>query len=633
MKTKLLLLLLLANFSIYSQTNLVPNGDFEDWSSSSQPDNWFRFFSGFVSQSTTAQNGSSSTKLRITGSTNFINSKTFAVQANKTYRVTMYHRVASGTLSSVELSLYHQPNTFKEKFTQISDATFSSSQWRKLELVYTSTVAENIEVDIWATGVTGSEILLDNVSVVDINEPVAQYTSIPDINFENKLIALGIDSGIADGKVLTVNIASQTNLDFSSSLITNLTGIEAFKELENLYIIKNQIATLDLSQNTKLLTLDVSENQLTTLDVSQNKELLSLIAKENSLTNLDISNNIKLNNLFVTGNQLTSLNTSQNTALLNLICDSNKLTNIDVRNNTLLVGLYCQNNFLNTLDVSVNTVLTDLFCLNNSLNSINLSNAIALQNIHCQNNNLTSLDVTKNIKLNGLYCYNNQITSLDVKKNVNLTGLYCHVNQITNLDVSNNLLLADFMCNDNKLKSINVLNNSQLELFDCGNNQLTSLDISNNSKLYELTCDNNELTYLNLKNGNNTNIDLKYTNFSNNPNLTCILVDDVDYSNATWSDKKDATTSYSTTCTLGINSSVFDKAVLYPNPTKGEVNINNITLEKATVYNSLGQLVKTFTLNSSNTNNTINLSGLPKGIYYVYLINQDAASAKKVIIE
>ncbi|MBS7230293.1 T9SS type A sorting domain-containing protein [Flavobacterium psychroterrae] len=38
-------------------------------------------------------------------------------------------------------------------------------------------------------------------------------------------------------------------------------------------------------------------------------------------------------------------------------------------------------------------------------------------------------------------------------------------------------------------------------------------------------------------------------------------------------------------------------------------------------------------LNSTNSNNTINLSGLPKGVYYIYLINQDAASAKKVIVE
>ena len=118
-----------------------------------------------------------------------------------------------------------------------------------------------------------------------------------------------------------------------------------------------------------------------------------------------------------------------------------------------------------------------------------------------------------------------------------------------------------------------------------------------------------------------------------NPNLTCIKVADVAYSQANWTTIKDAQTNFSTTCTLGLENSVFAKATVYPNPTHGEVNINNIALEKVNVYNSLGQLVKTFNLNSDNTNNTINLSGLPKGIYYVYLINQDAASAKKVILE
>ncbi|KRB54647.1 hypothetical protein ASD98_16480 [Flavobacterium sp. Root186] len=63
------------------------------------------------------------------------------------------------------------------------------------------------------------------------------------------------------------------------------------------------------------------------------------------------------------------------------------------------------------------------------------------------------------------------------------------------------------------------------------------------------------------------------------------------------------------------------------------MSIKNINLEKANVYNSLGQLVKSFSLNSTDSNHSINLSGLPKGVYYVYLINQDAASAKKVIVE
>jgi hypothetical protein len=170
------------------------------------------------------------------------------------------------------------------------------------------------------------------------------------------------------------------------------------------------------------------------------------------------------------------------------------------------------------------------------------------------------------------------------------------------------------------------------------------LDLSKNSKLKIVYVTNNPLISLNLQNGNNRNFvvpsptDKKtaslYTSFLGLTTLSCIKVDDPTYSNANWSKIKEPTTTYSATCsTLGIEDSTFNKAVLYPNPTKGEVNINNIALEKATVYNSLGQLVKTFTLNSSNTNNTINLSGLPKGVYYVYLINQDAASAKKVIVE
>jgi len=483
MKTKLLLLLLLANFSFYAQTNLVPNGDFESWSSST-PTDWFRNFSGFVSESSVAQSGSSSAKLLITSSANFLNSAYFQAQAGKTYRVTVYHRVASGTLTNIELSLYHKPSTFKSELVKKDDAIFSSTTWRKLEFEYTTTATEDIEVDIWATGVTNSEILLDNVSVVDVNEPV--YTSIPDVNFENELIDYGFDSGTPDGKVLTANIATVKYLNFNKSSISDLTGIEDFTELEE---------------------------------------------------------------LIITSSNLTSLNISKNLAL-------------------------------------------------------------------------TYLD----------FGYNN-VTEINVSQNTKLKDFYCHGNQITSLDVSQNVLLEGFMCQDNKLTAIDVSHNPELGMFDCLDNQIKSIDISKNPKIYELACENNQLTYLNLKNGNNTKIRKGFTNFKNNPNLTCILVDDVDYANANWAEWKDATASYSTACTLGLATSVFDKVAVYPNPTKGDVTITNLSLNKATVYSSTGQLVKSFALDTANTNNTISLSGLPKGIYYVYLINQDAASAKKVIVE
>jgi Leucine-rich repeat (LRR) protein len=418
------------------------------------------------------------------------------------------------------------------------------------------------------------------------------YTLIPDINFENKLISSGVDTGVPDGRVLTANVRTLTNLSLSNSSIKNLTGIEDFKELRFLDIRKNQIETLDLSSNTKLLDINASENGLTTLNVSKN---------------------ILLTNLLVSKNQLTTLDLSKNTLLKLVQCTFNKLTNLNINNASLMTILNCGNNELTSLDVSNNIALIDLTC---------------------EKNSITSLNVTNNKALEFLYCSANKLTSLDVTKNINLWALYCDMNQLTTLNVSKNTLLNQLYVYNNSLTAIDVSKNTELSIFYCFYNQLTSVDISNNPKITYLQADLNKLTSLNLKNGKNTIIDRKYTNFNNNPNLTCIIVDDVAYSNANWSNLKDATASYAATCsTLGLENSIFDKVAVYPNPTKGEVNINNIALEKATVYNSLGQLVKTFVLDPGDTNNTINLSGLPKGIYYVYLINEDAASAKKIILE
>jgi hypothetical protein len=117
-----------------------------------------------------------------------------------------------------------------------------------------------------------------------------------------------------------------------------------------------------------------------------------------------------------------------------------------------------------------------------------------------------------------------------------------------------------------------------------------------------------------------------------NPSLTYIRVDNEVYSNANWGGAKDITATYSST-TLKIEDSVFDKIAIYPNPTKGELHIHNIILEKATVYDALGKLVKTTTFTSGANANTIHLAGLPKGIYYVYLQSEGASTAKKIIVE
>ena len=67
---------------------------------------------------------------------------------------------------------------------------------------------------------------------------------------------------------------------------------------------------------------------------------------------------------------------------------------------------------------------------------------------------------------------------------------------------------------------------------NCENNQIYSLDISQNSLLAHLELKDNNLFYLNLKNGANTL--LNHMRVTDNPNLTCISVDDSLWATNNW---------------------------------------------------------------------------------------------------
>ena len=131
---------------------------------------------------------------------------------------------------------------------------------------------------------------------------------------------------------------------------------------------------------------------------------------------------------------------------------------------------------------------------------------------------------------------------------------------------------------------------------DCSNNQLTRLNVSGHSALREVICSGNALTSLNVANGNNTN----FTNFNaaNNPNLTCIEVDNTTYSNNNWFNKKDALASYSTNCSATCNTFV---------------NIPDVNFKNALLANTLINTVNDGEISCSEASNytgRINVSGL-----------------------
>ncbi|HEY6144346.1 MAG TPA: T9SS type A sorting domain-containing protein [Flavobacterium sp.] len=640
----------------------------------------------------------------------------------------------------------------------------------------------------------------------------AQYTLIPDVNFENKLITLGKDSGIADGKVLTANISSLTTLNVSSSSITDLTGIQDFLALKTLHCNSNKLNTIDISKNTALTNFDCSSNLLTSLDVSKNTTLTTLYCGINQLKSLDVSTNAALKTLNCSHNNLINIDVSINVALTQLVCNDNQLNILDVSKNTVLKDLNCAYNNIASLEFSKNILLHSVMCEYNKLTNLDITKTEALDNLSCNNNQLTNLDISQNTILYSLICSNNQLTILDFSKNTNIKTIFCDFNQLTNLDVSKKNLLEMLVCDDNQLTSLNLKNgnntnlryrsfinnpnltcilvddvdysntnwatakdatasystscpppyvvisnefedklialdidtdgkngsvllasianvttidvsnsgisdlsgieyftaletlickgnslttidvshNLALKYLDCsqnplsalevtknkqlselycdgietviykksnaktsGTNQLTVLDLSNNllltkldcsdnlivnldvsknTLLTDIDCSNNQLTYLNLNNGNNAK--LVNVNFKSNASLSCIQVDDVTFSNTNWTAAKDAIATYSkTACTLGITENVFNTIAVYPNPVKGDLHIDNSILEKATVYDALGKLVKTTKFAEGSTNNSINLAGLPSGIYYVYLESQGATIVKKIIVE
>ena len=93
-----------------------------------------------------------------------------------------------------------------------------------------------------------------------------QKTYIPDDAFEQALINLNLDN-IFDDSVFTSLIDTVTTLYLSNNGIEDLTGIEDFIGLRNLFCSGNQITDLDLSNNPNLIEFNGNNNLLTSLDV------------------------------------------------------------------------------------------------------------------------------------------------------------------------------------------------------------------------------------------------------------------------------------------------------------------------------------------------------------------------------
>ena len=235
---------------------------------------------------------------------------------------------------------------------------------------------------------------------------------------------------------------------------------------------------------------------LTGIESFKNLQFLSL--ENNAVTRLNVSGNPNLSYVSCSGNPLEELTLGYLPRLTGLDCDRAGLTSLDVSRCPKLNSLSCSSNQLSALNLSNCTRLLDLECSNNQLTALNPSRCRQLMYLVCKNNRLAELNLGYNTELEELLCDGNQLTALNIKGNLALYKLTCSKNLLTSLDISGLGELQHVSCRDNLLTSLNASDCEWMYTIDCRRNQLTSIDITNNLRMYSLLCDHNRLTALDL---------------------------------------------------------------------------------------------------------------------------------------
>ncbi|MDD7913916.1 T9SS type A sorting domain-containing protein [Polaribacter ponticola] len=431
-----------------------------------------------------------------------------------------------------------------------------------------------------------------------------------DANFEQALIDLGHDTNGLNGNILKSEAEVVTFLNVESKNISDLKGIQGFTALETLGCSLNNITSIDLSNNKAIKVLFIGDNQLTSLDVSMLIDLEQLVVDRNKITDIDVSKNLALNALSLSGNLLTSLDVSSNVLLEDYLwSNDNLLTALDLSKNPRLKIIHAENNNLSSLNIksSGNNNITEFYATGNpNLSCIQVDEVVYAEttfvNIDSQTNFSEDCDLFLNpvvyipdanmkvalvadafintngddeiqvseaeaitgeidkgenlgisvltgieafINITGLNVKNNNLSSVDLSKNKKLIWLEIGGNNLTSLNVDSLTVLTRLVAKNNNITGIKLTNNTDLVELDASNNDIVNFDINQNSKITKLILNDNNLERVVLQNGNNTSI--SDISLLNNPNLECVTVDDVDYSNTNWANK-DAQTNYNIDC-------------------------------------------------------------------------------------
>lgn len=373
----------------------------------------------------------------------------------------------------------------------------------------------------------------------------AQIVNIPDANFKARLIFNGYDTN-NDGEIQVSEAEAVTGpVNLSPGSFSDMTGIEAFLNMESLECNENgNLTSVSISNlpNLKSLHLDYNSN-LISLNLANLTALDSLSFEGGAVTALEGGTLPALKYFNGNSNHLNTVNLSSSTQLRTLLygnnslvlsnlqlpavniietvnCSGNGLSSFNASVFPQLKKLDCSNNALNVFTVPALPFLEELYCGNNQMTSLTLNTALpSLKRLECAGGFLPTLDLSPFPTLEILDVGGNHLTALNLTGLVNLRYLAAALNDVpgfnltpltnleyvsiagnlhTTLDVSNLIHLDKLFCGSAPMTALNLANTPALTILDCQDAQLASLDLSGHPELQQVNCGINPLGSLDL---------------------------------------------------------------------------------------------------------------------------------------
>ena len=400
---------------------------------------------------------------------------------------------------------------------------------------------------------------------VDFREftEIEEIVYIPDANFKAFLLNDDLINTNGDDEIQLTEAESTIIVDIFASYkdISDLTGIQEFKNITALHCSGNNLTNLSIQGMDNIQFIDCSNNSLemnvtlnnnfnleevifgqtkiNSLELYGNPNLRSINFTDSGISDLDLSKYPKLELAYLSGNNFETLNASASTNLIDLSVDDNDLLKtLNIKNvDTKEIFLFHASNTPNLISICVSDIIgsqerfkdavgPDVLFVDSCeasqpiviIEDINFLNALLLHDPQIDLNEDGYLQIDEVSSFEGnLDISNKSITNLlGLEAFDSITGIDCSNNSLSGAyDFSKNTKLQNLDFSNNNFVSVNLLDNLDLKIVNGMNNNLSSVYFISASQLEELNLSNNKLENIVLS----QNPNLKKLDLSDNPEL------------------------------------------------------------------------------------------------------------------